>query len=75
MNEPQSKPSTVDDLAELSRRTGLVVGSVDSKAIEVLFAQLEKHDLQERAETFGYLRNALNETRASLGAGPAYRDD
>ena len=63
------------DLAELSRKTGLVVRTPDSAEIDILFAELEKYDSQERAETFEYLKSALNENRASLGAEPAYRDE
>ena len=63
------------DLAELSRKTGLVVRTADSAEIDILFAELEKYDSQERAETFEYLKSALNENRASLGAEPAYRDE
>jgi len=61
-------------LAELSRKTGLVVRTPDSAEIDLLFAELEKYDPQERAETFEYLKSALNETRASLGAESAYWD-
>jgi hypothetical protein len=62
-------------LAELSRKTGLVVRTPDWAEIDILFAELEKYDSQERAETFEYLKSSLNETRASLGAEPAYRDE
>lgn len=62
-------------LAELSRKTGLVLRPLDSAGIDRLFAELESYDEAERAETFNYLRRALNETRASLGAEPAYRDE
>ena len=67
-----SKQSAALELAELSRKTGLVVRTPDSAEIDILFAELEKYDSQERAETFEYLKSALNETRASLGAEPAY---
>ena len=62
-------------LAELSGKTGLLVRLPDSAAMNVLFAELEKYDLQERAETFNFLKRALNETRSSLGAESAYRED
>jgi hypothetical protein len=58
----------------LSSKTGLVVRSVDSAAVNSLFAELEKYDPEERAETFEYLKVALNETRKSVGAEPIYRD-
>ena len=55
-------------LAELSRKTGLILRPVDSATVNNLFAELEKYDSQERAKTFNYLKSALNETRASLRA-------
>ena len=36
---------------------------------------LMNYDSHERAETFDYLKNALNETRASLGAEAIYREE
>ena len=35
-------------------------------AVEKLFDELEWYDSNERAETFKYLKRALNETRTSL---------
>jgi hypothetical protein len=61
-------------LAELSRKTGLVLRSADPLAVNNLFAEFEKYESQQRAETFEYLRRSLNKTRASLGAEPAYLD-
>ena len=55
-------------LDELSRKTGLVVRSLDSTALNILFARLEEYDADERAETLEYLKCALNETRTSLAA-------
>jgi hypothetical protein len=63
------------ELAELSRKTGLKVRPLDSAAVEKLLAQLESYDSNERAETFNYLKRALNETRASLGAEAAYTEE
>ena len=60
-------------LAELSRKTGLILRPVDS--INNLFDELEKYDSQERAKTFNDLKDALNETRASLGAEAVYLDE
>lgn len=51
-----------------------MVRSVDSAVVISLFAELEKYDPEERAETFEYLTVALNETRKSVGAEPIYRD-
>ena len=62
-------------LAELSRKTGLILRPVDSITVKNLFAELEKYDSQERAKTFDHLKRALNETRASLGADPVYLDE
>jgi hypothetical protein len=70
-----SNQSAALELAELSLKTGLVVRTPDSKEIDILFAELEKYDSQERTQTFEYLKSALNETRASLGAESAYRDE
>jgi hypothetical protein len=72
INKAASEQARALELAELSRRTGLVVRTPDSAEIDVLFAELEKDDSQERAETLEYLKSALNETRASLGVEPAY---
>ena len=63
------------DLVELSRKTGLVIRRPDSAAISFLFAELEKYDSQERANTFNDLNRALNETRSSLGAEPTYGNE
>jgi len=49
------------DLVELSRKTGIVFRCQDSAAVKALFAELEKYDSRERAETFDYLKNALSE--------------
>ena len=43
--------------------------------MEKLFDKLEGYDSNERAETFYYLKPALNETRASLGAEAAYKKE
>ena len=78
MNESEkvlSEQRVSPDLAEVSRRTGLVVRSLDSAAVSGLFAELERYDEQERAETFSYLKRALNETRSSLCAEPIYREE
>lgn len=72
--------STVSDstslgLAELARKTGLVLRTVDSTSVDSLFATLEAYNSQERAETFDYLKRALNHTRTSLGSEPVYLDE
>lgn len=60
------------DLKGLSRKTGLIFRQLDSATLDTLFARLEEYDANERAETFDFLTHALNGTRASLGAEPAY---
>ena len=57
--------TVIPGLAELSRKTGLIVRAVGSGTVERLFAEIEKYDSHERAETFEYLRRA---TRNSLFA-------
>jgi hypothetical protein len=56
----------ISKLSELSQKTGLKVRPLDLMAVEKLFDELERYDSNERAETFNYLKRALNETRASL---------
>ena len=70
-----SDQTTTMELAELSRKTGLVVRRPDSAAVKALFAELEEYDSQERAETFSFLKRALIETRSSLGAESVYTDE
>ena len=64
----------VGNLVELSRKTGLVVRRPDSTAVKTL-AELEEYDARERAETFNFLKRALNETRSSLGAESTYGNE
>jgi hypothetical protein len=49
--------------------------TVGPATVDRLFGEIEKYEEQERAETFSYLKHALNETRASLGAKAAYKDE
>jgi hypothetical protein len=72
MSNPVSEQIINPDLTELARKTGLLVRPLDPAAIDTLFA--EKDDVEERAETFDYLKRALNETRASIGAERAYSE-
>ena len=48
--------------------------AVSAPAINTLFAEIEKFDADERAKTFEDLKHALNETRASVGAEPAFTE-
>jgi hypothetical protein len=73
MNDSSLERSGIINLAELSRKTGLVVRCPDSTALNVLFARLEEYDSNERTETLDYLMCALDETRASLGAAPVFK--
>lgn len=61
-------------LAELSRKTGLIVRAVGPATVEGLFAEIAKYDSHERAETFEYLRRALHETRSSVSSEDVYVD-
>ncbi len=74
MSDESPAQNADPDLVELSRKTGLVIRPVDSVALNRLFTELERYDSRERAETFDYLKNALNETRRSLGADLTYQD-
>ena len=69
-----SEHNVSTNLRDLSRKTGLVAKRVDAEAIDMLFAKLESYDASERAETFGDLKRALNETRASVGAEPVFSE-
>ena len=73
MNHSDSENSRTLDLRELSKKTGLIVRSPDSEALTDLFARLEEYNADELAETLAYLMRALNETRTSLGMGPALK--
>ncbi len=64
----------ISGLAELSRKTGLILRAVGPVTVERLFAEIEKYDSHERAETFEYLRRALNETRSSVSSEDVYVD-
>ena len=63
------------DLESIASKTGLVVRPVDPHTINALFSKLEKYDSHERAETFDDLKQALNESRASIGAEPVFKNE
>lgn len=63
------------DLESVAGKTGLVVRPVSPQAINTLFSELEKYDSRERAETFDDLKEALNESRASIGAEPVFKNE
>jgi hypothetical protein len=58
--------TVIPGLAELSLKTGLIVRAVGPGTVERLFAEMEKYDSHERAETFEYLKACP--TRNSLFA-------
>ena len=60
--------TVIPGLADLSRKTGLLVRAVGPGTVERLFEEIEKYDSHERDETFQYLRRALHETRFSLNS-------
>jgi len=64
--------TVIPGLADLSRKTGLLVRAVGPGTVERLFEEIEKYDSNERAETFQYLRHALHETRSSLSSEDVY---
>jgi hypothetical protein len=66
--------TVIAGLAELSRKTGLIVRAVGPVTVERLFAEIEKYDSHERAETFENLRRSLHETRSSLNSEDVYVD-
>jgi hypothetical protein len=66
--------AAIASLAELSRKTGLIIRAVGPGTVERLFAEIEKYDSHERAETFEYRRRALHETRSSLSSEDVYLD-
>lgn len=61
-------------LAQVSLKTGLIIRAIGYVTVERLFAEIEKYDLLERAETFEYLKRALHETRSSLSSEDVYLD-
>ena len=72
MSDERLAQNTDPDLIELCHKTGLVIRPVDSAELNNLFTELERYGSRERAETFDYLKRALNETRSTLGAEPIY---
>ena len=69
-----SEQTVITSLAKLSRKTGLILRAVGPGTVARLFAEIEKYDSHERAETFEYLRRALHETRSSLSSEDVYVD-
>ena len=65
---------TTPQLAELARKTGLILRPLNSSAVNDLFDKIEKYDATERSQTFHDLKQALNETRASTGADPVFTE-
>ena len=65
----------ITGLADLFRKTGLIVRAVGRGTFERLSEEIEKYDSHERTETFEYLRRALHETRSSLNSEDVYVDE
>ena len=53
----------------------LIIKPIDETRINALFAQLEKYDQRERAQTYDCLRRALDQTRRSVGAVSAFTSE
>ena len=51
-----SEQTMARELAELSRKTGLVVKSPDSAAVDMLFAELEKYGLNISERFYEFVR-------------------
>ena len=66
--------TVIPGLTDLSPKTGLIVRPVGPGTVESLFAEIEKYDAHERAETFENLTRALHETRSSLSSEDVYLD-
>jgi hypothetical protein len=75
MENIDPEQTVIPDLAELCRKTGLIVRAVGPATVERRFAEIEKYDSHERADTFEYLRRALHETRSSLNSENVYVDE
>jgi len=75
MNDSFSEKPPVIDLEHLSRRTGLIVRSIDAHSLTILFNRLAEYDPNDRAETFEYLKHALDETRTALNAESVFKAD
>jgi hypothetical protein len=61
-----------EQLARLSRQTGLIHRPLALEGVNELFAEIAKYDEDERLETFLYLKQALNATRMAANSEPAY---
>ena len=69
MTNRDSRKAGSTNLAELFRKTGLVIRSVDSEVISRLFVEIEKYDSRERAETLAaptYDLSSQNAMRALI---------
>ena len=57
------------------RKSGFVLKAVDAAAATAALKSLYADDETEQRETFAYLRDALNETRASNGERLLFPDE
>ena len=72
MTNSTSEREENEQLAGLSRQTGLICRPLDLEGINGLFAEIAKYDEDERLETFLCLKQALNATRNDANSEPAY---
>ena len=75
MDDSFSEKPQLIDLEHLSRRTGLVVRSADCQSLAILFDRLAEYDVNERAQTFDYLTQAINETRSALSTELVFSEE
>lgn len=74
MVEPEAFP--VEDLPiDRPRKSGFVLKPIDVAAATAALRSLYADDETEQRETFEYLRNALNETRAAHGERLLFPDE
>lgn len=72
--EPEAFP--VEDLPiDRPRKSGFVLKPIDVAAATAALKSLYADDETEQRETFEYLRNALNETRAARGERLLFPDE
>src|SRR6266568_3029232 len=59
MNDSFSEKPPVIDLEHLSRRTGLIVRSIDAHSLTILFNRLAEYDPNDRAEKVSYTKRLI----------------
>jgi hypothetical protein len=71
----ETQPAISPELVELARRTGLILRPLTTEIIDQLYDELERDDPEERAETLAYFKQALNQSRAAVGAEPMFPNE